>query len=70
MCSNILHTKAALLKFLTRDSLQLLDSGVELLASRAPWLESLDISHCSKLTGASLRSISKVRSLLTLFYST
>ena len=39
---------------------QLVDRGVELLAARCPRLQTLDISHCHKLTGASLRSVSEV----------
>ena len=39
---------------------QLTDSSMELLTGRCPQLETLDISHCSTLTGATLRSITQV----------
>jgi hypothetical protein len=39
---------------------KLTDSSLELLAARCPHLETLDISHCSKLTGAALRSLTQV----------
>ena len=48
---------------------QLVDGSIELLAERCPHLETLDISHCPSLSGASITTISKV-STAGLMYST
>ena len=50
----------SLLKVSLRECDTLTDEGVGLLAEHSPNLQCVDISKCGKLSGASLRHLSKV----------